>query len=404
MQRTILHMDLDTFFVSVERKLDSRLNDLPILVGGTGDRGVVSAASYEARKFNVHSGMSMKVARLYCPEAIIIKGNASVYSDYSRMVTEILKERVPVLEKASVDEFYADLTGMDKHYGCFQYASELRNTIINETGLPISLGMSINKTVSKVATNEIKPNNKLRIQPGTEKGFLAPLSVRKIPMVGENTFHTLCNLGVKIVKNVQELPMDVISSVLGKNGLSLWQKANALDNSPVVEYHERKSISNERTFGKDTTDISKLKTTIEAMAEQLTYQLRSGGKIAGCISVKIRYSDFNTYSKQCRIAYSSADHIMIPKVMELFESLYNKRLLVRLVGVKYSDITSGSYQLSIFEDARKTANLYAGMDKIRDRYGARSVMRASTFGARSIGGIANPFNGEPPTVLAHRTA
>lgn len=403
MERTILHMDLDTFFVSVERKLDSKLNDRPVLVGGTGDRGVVSAASYEARRFNIHSGMSMKLARMYCPEAVVIKGNAGVYSDYSRMVTEIIKERVPILEKASVDEFYADFTGMDKHFGCFQYASELRDTIIRETGLPISLGMSINKTVSKVATNEIKPNNQLKIEPGTEKSFLAPLSVKKIPMVGERTFHTLCNLGIKRVINVQELPMEMISGVLGKNGLSLWQKANALDDSPVVEYHERKSISNERTFGKDTTDIAKLKTTIEAMAEQLTYQLRSGGKIAGCISVKIRYSDFNSYSKQSKIAYSSADHIMIPKVMELFDSLYNKRLLVRLVGVKFSDITSGSYQLSIFEDTRKTANLYLGMDKIRNRFGSRSIMRASTFGAKSIGGIANPFDGEPPMVLAHRS-
>ncbi|MCR9063154.1 MAG: DNA polymerase IV [Cytophagales bacterium] len=404
MDRTILHLDLDTFFVSVERKLNNELIGKPVLVGGTGDRGVVSAASYEARRFNVHSGMSMKIARMYCPEAIIIKGNAGVYSDYSRMVTEILKEKVPVLEKSSVDEFYADLTGMDRHFGCFMYAKELRKTIMNETGLPISFGMSINKTVAKVATNEIKPNNQLKIEPGTEKGFLAPLSVRKIPMVGENTFHTLCNLGIKRVRNVQELPMEMISSVLGKNGLSLWEKANALDNSPVIEFHERKSISNERTFGKDTTDVSQLKTTIEAMAEQLTYQLRSGGKIAGCVSVKIRYSDFSTCSKQCRIAYSSADHIMIPKVMELFESLYNKRLLVRLVGVKFSDITNGSYQLSIFEDTRKTASLYVGMDKIRDRFGPRSVMRASTFGARSIGGMMNPFNGEPPIVLAHRTA
>lgn len=395
-------MDLDTFFVSVERKLDSKLNGIPVLIGGTGDRGVVAAASYEARKLNVHSGMSMKLARMYCPEATVIRGNSGTYSEHSRMVTEIIKERVPVLEKASIDEFYADFTGMDKHFGCFQYASELRDTIIRETGLPISLGMAINKTVSKVATSEIKPNNKLRIEPGTEKVFLAPLSVRKIPMVGERTFHTLCNLGIKRVINVQELPKEMISGVLGKNGLSLWQKANALDDSPVIEYHERKSISNERTFGRDTTDIAMLKTTIEAMAEQLTYQLRSGGKIAGCISVKIRYSDFSSYSKQAKIPYSSADHIMIPKVIELFNSLYNKRLLVRLVGVKFSDITSGSYQLNIFEDARKTTNLYIGMDKIRDRFGSRSVMRASTLGAHSIGSFGNPFNGEPPTVPAHR--
>ncbi|MFT6880225.1 MAG: DNA polymerase-4 [Algoriphagus sp.] len=397
-------MDLDTFFVSVERLQDSRLNGMPVLVGGTGNRGVVSAASYEARAFNVHSGMSMKMARIYCPEAIIIKGNASVYSDHSRTVTEIIKQRVPLLEKASVDEFYADLTGMDKHFGCYKYAQELRDTIRKETGLPISFGMSNSKTVSKVATNEAKPDNRIKVDEGNEKGFLAPLSIKKIPMVGDKTFQTLCNLGIKRVRNVQELPLEMMSSVLGKNGHSIWQKSNGIDTSPVIEYHERKSISNERTFGKDTIDIAMLKTTIEAMAEQLSFQLRSGEKIAGSISIKIRYSDFNTYSKQARIAYSSADHIMIPKALELFESLYNRRLLVRLIGVKFSEIISGGYQINIFENSIKTANLYAEMDKIRQRYGSRSVMRASTFGAKSIGGVMNPFNGEPPILLAHRSA
>ncbi|UBM60382.1 DNA polymerase IV [Marinilongibacter aquaticus] len=410
MDRTILHMDLDTFFVSVERKLDSRLIGKPILIGGTGDRGVVSAASYEARP-RVQSGMPMKLARMLCPEAIVIKGNAGVYTDHSRIVTEIIKARVPILEKASVDEFYADLSGMDKHFGCAKYASELREIVKKESGLPISFGLSINKTVAKVATSEMKSKRQtqgsdeglLNVERGQEKPFLAPLAVKKIPMVGDKTYQTLCNLGIKWVKNVQELPLEVISSVLGKNGHTLWEKANAIDYSPVIEYHERKSISNERTFGKDTTDMHKLRTTIEAMAEQLCFQLRSGGKIASCISVRIRYSDFQTTSKQTKIAYSSADHIMIPKVLELFESLYNRRLLVRLVGVKFSDITNGSYQINLFEDSRKTADLYAGMDKVRNKYGSRAIMRASTFGAKTIGGMMNPFNGEPPIVLAHRT-
>ncbi len=396
-------MDLDTFFISVERRLDSRLNGRPILVGGTGNRGVVSAASYEARERNVFSGMPMHMARMLCPDAVIIKGNAGVYTDYSRMVTEIIKEKVPVLEKASVDEFYADLTGMDRHFGCYQYASELRKYVMKETGLPISFGLSVNKTVSKVATGEIKPNNEIYVEKGLERGFLAPLSVKKIPMIGDQTYNLLCNLGIKWVKDVQDLSLDVASSVLGKNGQTLWHKANGIDDSPVIEFHERKSISNERTFGKDTADVHVLKTMVEAMAEQLTYQLRVAGKIAGCITVKIRYSDFNTYSKQLKIPYTSADHTMIPKVLELFDTLYNRRLMVRLVGVKYSEIINGSYQLNLFEDSHKTTNLYMGMDKIRDKFGPRSVMRASTFGAKSIGSMMNPFNGEPPVVLAHRT-
>ena len=160
--RSILHLDLDTFFVSVERLIDSRLNGLPILVGGTGDRGVVSAASYESRAFGAHSGMPMKMARQLCPEAIVIKGNASTYTKHSKAVTDILKEEVPLLEKASIDEFYADLTGMDKYVGCYKFASEMRTKIIKETGLPISFGLSANKTVSKVATGEAKPNNQNR--------------------------------------------------------------------------------------------------------------------------------------------------------------------------------------------------------------------------------------------------
>ncbi len=404
MTRSILHLDLDTFFVSVERLIDSRLNGRPILVGGTGDRGVVSAASYEARPFGVHSGMSMKMARQLCPEAIIIKGNASTYTKHSKAVTEIIKEQVPVLEKASIDEFYADLTGMDKHFGCYKFSSELRNKIIKETGLPISFGLSINKTVSKVATGEAKPNNQLKIDQGYEKPFLAPLSIKKIPSVGDKTFQTLCHLGVKSVHNVQQMPVEMMESVFGKFGRSIWLKANGIDNTELVQYHERKSISSERTFGQDTTDVAKLKTIITAMAENLAYQLRNGQKLTSCITVKIRYSDFNTHTKQAKIPYTAADHNLIQKALELFDQLYNKRLLIRLVGVRLSGIVGGNYQMNLFESTQRTVDLYQTMDKIRNKFGSRSVMRASTFGARTIGSGMNPFNGEPPIVLAHRTA
>lgn len=403
MERSILHLDLDAFFVSVERMLDRSLNDKAILVGGTGGRGVVSAASYEARKYGAHSGMPMKMARLLCPDAIVIRGNASTYIKYSDVVTEIIQERVPVLEKASVDEFYADLSGMDRYFGCYKYASELRQTIMRETGLPISFGLSQNKVVSKVATGEAKPNNQRMIEQGKERTFLSPLSVRKIPMVGEKTHHKLANLGVKQIKTIQEMPQKVMYKIFGKAGNDIWNKAHGIDNSPVIQYHERKSISSERTFGRDTTDVYQLRTTIKAMAEQLCFQLRNGNKVSSCISVKIRYSDFQTYSKQAKIPYSAADHILIPKVLELFEELYQRRMLVRLVGVRMSGLATGSYQLSLFEDTRQTINLYKAMDAIRIQYGSRSVFRASTLGARSIGGISNPFDGKPPIVLAHRS-
>ena len=403
MTRSILHMDLDAFFVSVERLLDSRLNGKPILVGGTGARGVVSTASYEARHFGAHSGMPMKMARQLCPEALVIRGNAGTYTKYSKMVTEIMKARVPVLEKSSVDEFYADLTGIDRHFGNYKFATELRQEIMRETGLPISFGLSINKTVAKVATGEAKPNNQIKIDYGYEKPFLAPLSIKKIPSVGNKTFQALCNLGIKRVQKIQEMPMEMMESVFGKHGVSIWQKANAIDHSPIIEYHERKSISNERTFGKDTTDVYMLRTMLKGMAEQLAFQLRNGNKLTSCITVKIRYADFNTFSKQMKIPYTAADHNLIQRTIDLFENLYNRRLLIRLVGVRFSSLVEGNTQMTLFENSQKTANLYHAMDDIRNKFGSRSILRASTIGARTIGaGMLNPFNGEPPIVLAHR--
>lgn len=405
MNTTIVHFDLDAFFVSCERLLDSKLNDKPVIVGGTGDRGVVSAASYETRAYGVHSGMPMKMARQLCPNAVYIRGNAGTYTKFSKQVTEILQSKVPILEKASVDEFYADLTGMDRFFGCYKFASELRNTIIKESGLPISFGLSINKTVSKVATNEIKPNNQLKIDNGYEKAFLAPLSIKKIPMVGEKTYRTFCNMGIKNVYTVQQMPVEMMTSVFGKNGRVIWQRANGIDHTPIVAYHERKSISSERTYGQDTINTTTLKTTIIAMAENLAFQLRRGGKLTSCVTIKIRYSDFQTYSKQLKIPYTSADHHLIPVVQNLFENLFSRRLLVRLVGVRYSGLTAGTYQINLFDDEKKTVNLYKAMDTIRARYGDRSIIRAATMGdgARTIGNFTNPFNGEPPIVLAHRT-
>lgn len=402
MEKSILHLDLDTFFVSCERLIDRRLQNKPLLVGGTGDRGVVAACSYETRPFGVHSGMSMKVARRLCPEAIVIRGNSSIYTKYSHLVTEVIKESVPVFEKASVDEFYADLSGMDKFYGCYKYASDLRKRIIKESGLPISFGLSANKIVSKVATGEAKPNNQLKIDTGFEKDFLAPLSIRKIPSVGSKTYQVLRNLGVDTVKVVQQMPIEMMISALGANGRTIWKRANGIDNPPLIPFHERKSISTERTFNKDTIDMDILRTTVFAMAENLAFQLRKGNKLAGTVSVKIRYSDFNTYSKQIKIPYSSADHIIIPKVMELFEKLYQRRILIRLVGVKISDIVSGHYQINMFDDTEEMINLYNAMDKVRNRYGELSIMRASSMGAKTIGRFQNPFSGEPPILLAHR--
>jgi DNA polymerase IV len=400
-ERSIVHMDLDTFFVSCERRIESRLNNKPILIGGTSDRGVVASCSYEARKYGVHSAMPMRMAKQLCPEAIVLRGNSGVYTKFSKEVTDVIQETVPLYEKSSIDEFYIDLTGMDRFFGCHQLATELRTKIIKETGLPISFGLSENKTVSKIATGEAKPNNQLKIDYGLEKGFLAPLSVRKIPMVGEKTYNALCDLGIKQIKTVQEMPVNMMERVFGKPGITLWKKANGVDNSPIIPYHERKSISTERTFDKDTIDVHKLKGIITAMTENLIFQLRRGNKLTACVTFKIRYSDFQTYTKQKMIPYSAADHMILPVVMDLYKTLYQRRLLVRLVGVRFSHLVSGGHQINIFEDDEKILSLYHAMDKLRERFGDRAVIRASGMGAKSISRW-NPFTGEPPPLLANR--
>ncbi|MCS5489985.1 DNA polymerase IV [Algoriphagus limi] len=390
-KRNIAHMDLDSFFVSVERLFDSRLNGKPILIGGSSDRGVVASCSYEARKFGVHSAMPMRTARQLCPEAVIVRGDFEKYSQKSHEVTEIIKESVPLFEKSSIDEFYMDLTGMDRFFGCFKLAHELRHRIIRETGLPISLGLSENKTVSKVATGEAKPNNEKQVPFGQEKPFLAPLSVRKIPMIGEKTSQTLYNMGVKKVQTLQQMPSQLLEATFGKNGKMIWEKANGIDRNPVIPYSEAKSVSSENTFEEDTIDVKMLEATLVAMTEQLASKLRQKGQLTACVSVKIRYSDFETHTMQQRIPYTSADHSILPIVKELFRKLYSRRLLIRLIGVRFSHLVYGNYQINLFEDSQEQINLYQALDKLNVKYGDKTVCRAVAMavGRRRF----NPFNG-----------
>lgn len=400
--RQIVHMDLDTFFVSVERLLNPELNNRPVLIGGTSARGVVASCSYEARRFGVHSGMPMSVARQRCPSALVIRGNSMNYTKYSNCVTDILKESVPVLEKTSIDEFYLDMTGMDRFHGTYKYVSELQQRVLRESGLPISFGMSANKTVSKVATGEGKPRGAKRVDAGIERSFLAPLSVRKIPMIGLQTYQSLAQMGVSRIQTLQEMPVDVLQRVFGKSGMEMWKKAHGIDPSPVTPFHERKSISTERTFDRDTIDLHKLQNLLVAMTENLAYQLRRGNKLTACVAIKIRYADFNTHSVQRHIPYTSADHQLLPIVRELFERLYQRRLRVRLIGVRMSHLVGGGHQMNLFEDNEEMIRLYQAMDRVRNRFGDRAVLRASGMEARTIGRMDNPFSGGAPELLANR--
>ena len=383
-------MDLDCFFVSVSRLLHPELNNKPVIVGG-GERGVVAACSYETRRFGVHSAMPIKQAKRLCPEAIIIRGDYDQYSKHSDMVNDIIQENVPLYERSSIDEFYIDLTGMDRFFGSYKHATELRQRIIRETGLPISFGMSANKTVSKVATDEAKPNNQMKIDFGEEKNFLAPLSVRKIPMVGEKTYTLLRSMGVEKVKTVQEMPVTLMGNVLGENGISIWKKANGIDTAPVEPYHEQKSMSTEETFEQDTIDVQQLKHILVAMTEKLCFRLRSEHKLTACVAVKIRYSNFDTHTMQCRIPYTGCDHILIKYVKELFDKLFNRRLLIRLIGIKFTHLIGGGHQINLFEDSEEIINLYQAMDKMRLRFGKDKIQRAAAldFSFRGF----NPFNG-----------
>ncbi len=378
--RSIVHLDLDTFFVSVERLKNSKLKGKPVVVGGMSDRGVVAGCSYEARKFGIHSAMPVRMARRLCSDAVFIKGDMELYSKYSRMVTEIIAEQAPVFEKASIDEHYIDITGMDRFFGNLKWTHELRQRIIKETGLPISFGLSTSKTVSKIATGEAKPNGELYVPGNRVKPFLFPLSIAKIPMIGQKNYRLLRSMGVADIKTLSMIPPEMMLQVLGKNGIIIWKRANGIDPSPVVQYSERKSISTERTFDKDTTDLQRLRNILIGMTERLAFEMRKKEKLTGCVTVKIRYSDFDTHTLQKRIAYTSFDHVLIGIALELFERLYKRRMLIRLIGVRFSHLVSGSQQLDLFDERPQLADLYQAMDKLRIRYGNYAVQRAAGRG------------------------
>jgi DNA polymerase-4 len=369
-------MDLDTFFVAVERLENSALNGIPVIVGGLSDRGVVSTCSYEARKFGVHSAMPVKMAKRLCKDAVFIRGDMDKYSRYSRLVTEVINESSPAYEKASIDEHYIDLTGMDRFFGAFKWSVELRQRIIKETGLPISFGLSVNKTVSKIATGEAKPNGQLYIESSFINRFLDPLSIKKIPMIGNKTFTSLSMMGINNVKSLRIMPKDIIIDALGKSGLIIWERANGFDNTPVYTCWERKSISAERTFEKDSIDVKSIMRLVIKMTEKLAFQLRKEGKLASIVYVKIRYANFDTHSRQKKIKYTAIDDLLISTAKELFNQLYNRRMLIRLVGVKLSGLIRGTQQLFLFDDSSKKMSLYKEMDYIRKKYGDQAVRRA----------------------------
>lgn len=391
MDRTILHMDLDSFFVSVERLKDPSLIGVPLVIGGTSDRGVVSSCSYEARKFGIHSAMPSKQAHKLCPHAIFMRGDMSDYSKYSRMVTDIIREEAPLFEKSSIDEFYIDLTGMDRFFGSYKWASALRQRIITETGLPISFGLSTSKMVAKVATGEAKPNGELMVPKGTEKDFLAPMPVGKIPFIGASACEKLLRLKITTVGQLAEADPVLLHKAFGNMGPSMRRRANGIDHSLVTPTHEAKSISVERTFHKDKNDIAELKQLISAMVEKVSFELRDDRKLASCVAVKVRYTDFTTVSKQITIDHTASDHVFREHALELFDKLYDTSRKLRLVGMRLSHFVDGHHQIDMFNDKPEVVSLYKALDHIKRTHGHEKIARASGWGSMTSKPVVNSF-------------
>lgn len=376
--RAILHLDLDAFFVSVEVLRDSRLRGKPVIIGGTKGRGVVASCSYEARHFGVHSAMPMRAALMRCPDAIVIRGDMEEYSKQSKIIKEVIGEQAPLFEQCSIDEFNLDLTGMDKYFGCWKWSKELRTKIMHETGLPISMGLSVNKLVSKVGAGTAKPNGECKVDAGIERDFLAPMPVGKLPGIGKKTNTALRIMGVQKVKTLSEIPVLLLQKRFGaKQGKSMHLKSNGIDNRPVIPFHEQKSMSKERTFQTDTIDVKDLKSQLTKMVTQLAFELRAKKRLTSTITVKLRYTDFDTHTQQRKIPFTANDRTLIRHAHELFDKLFQRRILVRLLGVSFSSLVNGNYQIDLFDDTVSELELLGAMDKIRNKFGSGAIMRAS---------------------------
>ena len=375
-ERHIAHLDLDSFFVSVECLRNSKLLGKPVLIGGGSDRGVVASCSYEARRFGVHSAMPIRMALRLCPQAIVVRSDFEQYNKYSRIVTDIISDSVPLFEKASIDEFYIDMSGMDKFFGCSKFISGLKKRVLKESGLPVSYGLASNKLLGKVSTNEVKPNGQIVIPFGEEKSYLAPLKINKLPGVGKETTLLLSKMGVETIKVLSEIPIEMMHNLLGKDGNGIWRKANGIDESPVVPFHEQKSISTENTFETDTIDMRFLHSELVRMTERIGFELRQENKLSGCVSVKVRYTNFDTEVKQRTITYTNTDNVLLETAKELFAKLYSRRMLIRLVGIKLTNLIPGNHQIRLFEDTEESIKLYQAIDSIKKQFGEKRLVKA----------------------------
>jgi DNA polymerase-4 len=378
--RAILHLDLDAFFASVEVLRDSALAGRPVIVGGPRERGIVASCTFEARVFGVRKGMPVRQALFLCPSAVVLQGDVEAYARHSAVVRDIVAEQALVFEQVALDEFYLDLTGMDRFFGCWKWSNELRARVLRESGLPVSLGLAVNKTVSRVGAVEAKPNGTRLVEAGTEKGFLAPLPVGRLPGVEPARARHLARMGVRTCRVLGAIPPRLLEYEFGPDGRELWQRANGEDHTPVVPYCEQPALSSEHTFAVDTIEPRVLHTEIRRQVGELAFELRRTGQLTSHVTVKLRYTDGNTYTRQARVPHTAHDRVLTERTLALFDALFERRQLVRMVGVRFAGLVRGGYQLSLFEDTDKEARLLAGMDRVRTRFGENALKKGDRLG------------------------
>lgn len=382
MVKTILHIDMDAFFVSVEQALDPSLIGKPVIVGGDPDgRGVVAAASYEARAFGIHSAMPLAQAKRRCPHAVFLRGAHRRYSEFSARIFEILERYTPLVEPMSLDEGYLDLTGCERlHAGpAEKTALAIRGEIHDTLSIRASIGMGTNKLMAKIASGLAKPNGLLRVLPGHEAAFLAPLPVGRIPGIGPKSQERFRHLGIHTVGQLAALPMELLEEVYGDWGVQLYRRARGVCDSPVHRRDETRSISRETTLDEDTLDAALLASILSYLTEKAAAQLRAEGLRARTVTLKLRTSDFNTLTRSHTLSEPACeDHVLFATVTQLLSRAFGGRTRVRLLGVALTGFSTGPQaQLDLFAEIHpeRWDKLYRGIDRLRGKYGFDAVLR-----------------------------
>lgn len=381
-----MHLDMDTFFVSVERLMDPSLNGRPVVVGGTPfQRGVVAGCSREARRYGIHSAMPLRQAYELCPQAVFLHPSFTHYAEYSDRVSELLEDSVPVLEKASIDEFYLDISGCGRILGEEgNWGHRLKRSIMGELQLPLTYGIARNKLVAKVATNVGKRQGDLRVPDGEEAPFLAPHHVRILPGVGEVMERDLLAMGMPRIGSIARLSIQLFTNMFGKHGRSLHEHARGIDHSPVLPYRRQKTLGAEHTYMEDVLDPREMEATFKYLAQRVGRDLRERGFLTRTVTVKLRYADFVTGTRTLHCDYTNADHVLYRMAERIFRSLYTRRVRVRLLGITTSNLIEDYGQMFLFEEEEeKYDGLYAGLDEIRRRFGKHAITYGSVLEQRN---------------------